>query len=183
MQKMQTCVACDHDALQISGWRRTRRACTLKLSGSGRRRVASDLRAAAVAVLALMWATAAHAQAGQFDLQCKGERVNDHNDHGRHSFSTIAFTAHYRLDLAKGLYCEGECREAQQIGSIQEAQILLYDRADIHGKDWLGLDRAKGLLVGLKTNKPDLYMAIYDNVTINGTCERQEFSGLPALKF
>jgi hypothetical protein len=131
----------------------------------------------------MTWATWARAEAGQFDLQCKAERVTDHNDHDRHTFKTVPFTVHYRLDLAKGLYCEDACQEARQIESVQEAQIILFDHADVHGKDWLGLDRAKGLLVGLTVNKPDRYMAIYDNTTINGTCERMEFTGLPALKF
>jgi hypothetical protein len=142
-----------------------------------------DVRAALAAALALAWANGAQAQASQFDLQCKGERVIDHNDHDRHTVKNVPFTVHYRLDLAKGLYCEDACQEAKQIQSVQEAQIMLFDRADVHGKDWLGLDRAKGLLVGLKVDKPDLYMAIYDNTTINGTCDRMEFTGLPALKF
>ena len=116
--------------------------------------------------------------ADQFDLVCTGGV--DRTGSGR----TAPTSAHYRVDLAARLWCEGACEKVSSIQDVTPAKITFRStdtaRVDgitrehyvsrIDGK-WYRLDYARS-------------PAPYDSFAqTTGTCEPAPFSGLPSARF
>ena len=97
------------------------------------------------------------------------------------------YDASYRIDLARGQWCEGGCDTACPIASVAGDRIVLRDgppprsatdRRAIRGGLWqtVEIDRASGALFDERTNGAT---AVVIRTTRRGQCRETDFTGLP----
>lgn len=105
------------------------------------------------------------AAAEQFDLLCKAPGV----------------TEHYRIDLARGEWCFEKCELVQKIAQATSGEIILAEHKPEYRDDRTSHNRINRISGEWEWfNSDPRYTAIQD---VKGTCERKEFSGMPAAKF
>lgn len=117
------------------------------------------------AALPLLMATPAVA-ADQFDLVCTAKKT----------------VVRYRVDLATGEYCDGNCTETRKIAAISSATLTLFDRRPAYRGDWEGkteVNRTTGSW-SVNSYSPKTQPFPFQQ---NGLCEPADFSGFPQHKF
>lgn len=114
--------------------------------------------------------------ADQFDLVCNG------GVKWKPSARAEPISAHYRVDLAAGVWCRDICKTAQKIAAVEPSRIIFhmhdrqferdersYETVDRNSGDWK--DYSSG------TDALGLFMEV------TGKCETAPFTGLPSTKF
>lgn len=99
--------------------------------------------------------------AEQFDLVCTAKHDK----------------ARYRVDLARGEWCQDACKETSQIARVTPATIVLYQKDRAFERDDTALksiDRVTGEWTDLYTGGQ------YSSWAIKGKCVPATFSGFPA---
>lgn len=120
----------------------------------------------------------AAAQSGvgqQFDLACSGSR----RELG--TGTTAEWSNTYRVDLATGVYCLGDCTSTERIREVTPLSITLDDQTSRFGRSRTVLDRARGTITIDLTSSavPGRFMAY----RVEGTCVPRPFSGFPSVRF
>lgn len=109
--------------------------------------------------------------AAAFNLVCTGSYVTHGDEATRRPFSQT-----FRIDLEKKQWCMGDCQETRDIYLLAPRTITLqlYAEGDDYGVTVL--NRESGTMTNRSSQK---------GVASAGeaTCERQPFTGFPALKF
>lgn len=103
--------------------------------------------------------------ADQFDLVCTAKKDSER----------------YRVDLAKGEWCFGECKMVQKIASVTTGLIVLAEHEPTDGdKTWSfnRINRFTGEWSWYHSNPRSISV-----MDISGHCVPAEFSGMPAQKF
>lgn len=133
-------------------------------------------------IFAAIWAVPISALAGgtptQFNLDCSGNVVIDD------IFGTKSETYHsiYRLDLDRGLWCDGDCKATHSFASVQPTQIELeHTETDTD----LSFDR-----INRETGEHSILMAhndVLDRRSVrtmkwSGECKRLDFTGFPSFE-
>ncbi|MBY0307940.1 MAG: hypothetical protein K2Q09_04280 [Phycisphaerales bacterium] len=110
-----------------------------------------------------------------FDLWCEGTKSRVDGTGIKESHYEHAF----RVDLAAGRYCDGDCSMTRAIMRIEPTKITFYgsDQPGLSGS-WseLSVNRESGELA-------DEFMGVNSWTTTNAKCERRPFSGFPQPKF
>jgi hypothetical protein len=138
--------------------------------------------AALIVMLSLIVASPASAQATQFNLRCKGTmEVREIGADKIEPYEKV-----FRIDLARKKWCEGACEEATSIASVQETQIVLTD----YKTESRSMDSYVSERIDRKTGEHDAGLgvrsygrsAFVSSKSWKGTCEREPFTGFPAVK-
>lgn len=124
-----------------------------------------------------MWIMAA-AAAAAFNLVCTGTVTVAGGDRdGARPYRTA-----YRIDLASGKYCEGDCRLVRDIAEVQPTRITLDERGNVApgSSDYSinVIERDSGaqtILTASGRRGAMLY------VKSTGRCESQPFTGFPDI--
>ena len=121
---------------------------------------------ALVGILALL--TAAPAMpAEQFDLVCKiVSKVGS---------ASTTDSLHFRIDVARRVFCEGDCKSVREITSITPLQIVL---TDWHGDPYVFLEK-----LDRQTGAYSLEIGGPAQMKVSAQCQSAPFSGLPKTKF
>lgn len=123
-----------------------------------------------------IWTVAA---AAAFNLICTGT-VSTKSVYKEKS---EAFSTEYRIDLDKGVYCDGECKATRQIPKVEPTAIYLLDKkVDVPSEESLNsmwVSRETGALTGVFTykNPRERYSILI--MKWAGQCEKKPFSGFP----
>lgn len=122
------------------------------------------------------------AAAAAFNLVCSGTMTAE----------TIAgnkrepYTAIYRVDLDRQLWCESECRAHHPIQSVQPGSLTLHsDEVDSPSEKSSMLnqiDRVTGKHLITSTKKTYGRFAMIIIMKYDGQCERQPFTGFPEIE-
>jgi hypothetical protein len=128
-----------------------------------------------VAVCAVS-STANAANADYFDLVCTGQQQLATGK------PAVAWKERLRFDLMSKRWCRGTCKVASEISQITADEISIYDsRANAGGPAdvQLTLSRSQGTIrEAVAAGWSGSAFAIAE-----GTCVREQFSGLPGQKF
>lgn len=80
---------------------------------------------------------------------------------------------HVRVDLAKRLYCIGDCPAVGRIAAVDERAIVLFDGSDG------GRHRTRTSIVRDESGQPSLHIYRGSHPDRRGVCEIKPFSGIP----
>jgi hypothetical protein len=127
---------------------------------------------------ALVIAVPAAAAPAQFDLHCAGTKTSYEDKKTTEPFETLI-----RVDLDKGVYCEGTCRSTRKIAEIAAAFILFEsERVDEPGRRTrreIAVDRVTGAYSG--TVSYESRSVPYSLWAWDAQCEVGPFSGFPTF--
>ncbi len=108
-----------------------------------------------------------------FDLLCQGTETRI----SKAGVQEAAFTRSFRLDLASGRYCDGECATTRPIFRVEETKITFYDTYGQTGRgSEQSVNRENGELF-------EGHIGVDGTTTASARCERRPFSGFPARQF
>jgi len=102
--------------------------------------------------------------ADQFDLICTAKKQ----------------TQHFRVDLARGVWCREECKDVIPLVSVSQTRIVFVDRQPkLRGDEthYLYVDRETGRWYEYSWF-PSFELI---GTTTNGTCQPEAFSGFPVV--
>lgn len=103
--------------------------------------------------------------ADQFDLVCTAPKTE----------------MRYRIDLARGEWCAGECKRVMKIAEVTSGMLTLHreePQLPERRRAYTTIDRATGEWRWYYTDASTISAQ-----DVNGTCEPAPFSGFPAAKF
>jgi hypothetical protein len=126
-----------------------------------------------IVALAAVAAGQAQAATEQFDLVCRGTVSKGHGA------KPELTDEHYRVDLAKGQWCGGECTHVRAIAEVTPSRITFDKRDD-------PLKREYALHLVERTTGEWYYSLgpVAERWTIQGQCEPAPFTGInPQVKF
>ena len=112
--------------------------------------------------------------ADQFDLACQGKRWTQRGGEGAaHGFRV-------RVDLAKGQWCEGECKAGQPIVSADADKLVLTDDSTLNTRmemiRQVTFDRKKSVFIHhFSQYRPDDQL-----LYVEATCKTEPFTPIPA---
>jgi hypothetical protein len=140
------------------------------------------VRATALACIASLLCAAPALAAEQFDLLCAGQVRKDVP--GRWA----PYTKTYRIDLAAGRWCLGNCSVVSPIFAVTASKIVLQEPTD-SSKSADGsaltheIDRTSGAVTNYSYRPPLFAGGSVWWWEERGVCEARPFSGMPAAKF
>lgn len=105
------------------------------------------------------------AAADQFDLICKSAKE----------------TERYRVDLARGEWCLGDCRNVIKIASVTSGVIIFAEKKQQHPRDSWASNQVNRVTGEWRWYSFDPKYSRQQD--IRGQCESAPFTGLPAAKF
>ncbi|REJ46854.1 MAG: hypothetical protein DWQ53_09855 [Microcystis flos-aquae DF17] len=127
-----------------------------------------------------MMAAALFVQAApqQFDLVCEGRMTPIGTSDG-----PIEWSARYRLDLSRRVWCERGCSELNSFAAVGTTEIVLQrqdrSRGAMGNNMDIVIDRTTGRLTG--RYRADTVRTI--GLDVHATCEPATFSGMPQNRF
>lgn len=113
-------------------------------------------------------------QALTFDLLCNGTVTQTSM---KSETVSTPYTRQFRVDLSQERYCDGDCATTSAIYVVGPKEIVFY--LTDNGKGWggsLSVNRETATLSGLTAGASGW-------TEISAKCERQPFSGFPAVQF
>lgn len=122
------------------------------------------------------------AVAATFNLVCTGTSTSE----SMMGKEVEPYSYEYRFDLAKGVYCEGECKATRPVKRIDPTTIYLSDETkdnlSSHEVESNRIDRETGSQSILytrrsRTDRFDLMIMKWQ-----GQCEKRPFTGFPAFE-
>ena len=101
----------------------------------------------------------------QFDLICSGSRKA---------------AAHYRVDLARGEWCQAECKGTVKIADATLGTLTLLNRKAVRPRD-----SESRVTINRSTGEWHSYWSFGDQLPVveDGVCLPAAFSGFPATRF
>ena len=118
----------------------------------------------ALALALCLIATPAMA-AEQFDLVCTAKKTSER----------------YRVDLARGEWCFGECDFVQKVASVTSGLIVLSEHRPAFDGDKIAANRINRVSGEWEWYNFDTKLMV--SMDHKGKCEPAPFSGMPAAKF
>lgn len=127
-----------------------------------------------IAALALALADATPAT---FDLVCDVTQVTVYN--GKQGKQNN-FQTHYRVDLARSLWCGDRCENVDKLAQVTDTNIVLIEQDKAPFKTRMEVNRVSGVFSGdmaYHTTKID------SDTVMGGVCHRAPYSGIPERQF
>jgi hypothetical protein len=126
----------------------------------------------------------------QFDLVCNASMTQRSIDRelGERTKNLPPFTVRYRVDLERGIYCQGACEEVRDLAKVSETEIVFVDeKVTQHLSTMRSVDRTSGEMAGKTEAIIPRYNGVgfaYRSTTlVSGKCEVAPFTGMPTAKF
>jgi hypothetical protein len=110
-----------------------------------------------------------------FDLLCEGTETRI----SKAGVQEVAFSRSFRLNLASGRYCDGDCTSTRAIFRVEDTKITFYDTYRDTYPSYGGeqsVNRENGELF-------EGHIGVDGTTMANGRCERRPFSGFPQRQF
>lgn len=118
-------------------------------------------------------ATSARQSAAAFDLSCEGTETRI----TRAGMQEVAFSPTFRLDLASGRYCDGDCTSTRPIFRVEDTKITFFDSYNQSGRGGeQSVNRENGELF-------EGHIGVDATTMASARCERRPFSGFPQRQF
>jgi hypothetical protein len=122
----------------------------------------------------------AAAVAQAFNLNCSGENVA----YADYKQTAASFTTIIRVDMRRGVWCEGECREIANISDVQPVKITLESIDQRNGESRrqsnIWVDRETGEFRSVKS-----WQSRYESLRTEirrGRCEKSAFTAFPSFE-
>lgn len=129
------------------------------------------------AIIAIMLATAGAADT--FDLLCAGQVSTESIAENK----TESYSHRYRVDLASGQWCEGDCSEINLIAKVNPGSIVFEnvdkDAPSERVRQINNVSRETGQHLALYTYRSSAGPMSILTIRWRGICERADFSGFP----
>lgn len=115
-----------------------------------------------------------------FDLNCSGTKsVESWKGRERTKISDEPVSLLVRVDLARKLWCSGECKAPSPIASVDDSMILFQKKDDSGGDDLTMLNRRTGEFL----DRDRIFVTPTDTDIVvtrtSGSCQSSVFSGFP----
>lgn len=122
----------------------------------------------------------AAALAQTFNLVCAGSQTLSAPKEG----APEPYAKVYRIDLAQGLYCEGECKVRQKIAEIRPTELRLVSTKETTTREHLSRYNIIDRLTGKQSLHEFSDSRLTGTILLKGegTCERQKFTGFPSFE-
>lgn len=117
--------------------------------------------------------TGGQPSAAAFNLLCEGTEIRVSKD----GMQEAAFSRTFRLDLASGRYCDGDCTSTRAIFRVEDNKITFFDSFSQSG---LGSEQSVNRENGAFFEG---HIGVNATTMANGQCERRPFSGFPQRQF
>jgi hypothetical protein len=117
--------------------------------------------------------------ATEFDLNCSGQSNHLTGMSTKPIDEPQTWADTFKVDLAHGKFCEGDCKTVETIYSVTPTQIILREYADDGGD---GLNRVNGAYLSERYNGDPQRLRTIKTVVV-AQCKAVPFTGLPAMAF
>lgn len=129
----------------------------------------------------LLFAAATSVQT--FDLVCSGLTTTTDYFSGE---VTERYVDQYRIDLAHGMWCSGECKAPQPIVNVSAVGLVLEKQKVDTGREYLlisnVINRETGSHHVIRSSEHNRDPMSIRTVSQDGNCEASAFSGFPTIQ-